>query len=204
MPRLSITASYNSAINQLNITGRYLAKSKSLSAEMQGFVAEMLMLRLFSILETCVRNVSIKVACGAPYKNGISSNPTIRCKSVNDAIEKFKNEGRGGKSIQNLHFTNVKQTNASIKHVINDREPFRVKLSRFGPMYEEMRCIRNHIAHRNQSTYSDYKDIVKRRYGANLKINTSSFLISNKRDGRVKIDEYIRTIRILVNEVTNG
>ena len=204
MPRLSITASYNSAINQLNITGRYLAKSKSLSAEMQGFVAEMLMLRLFSILETCVRDVSIKVACGTPYKNGINSNPTIRCKSVNDAIEKFKNEGRGGKPIQNLRFANVKQTSASIKHVINDREPFRVKLSSFGPMYEEMRCVRNHIAHRNQSTYSDYKDIVKRRYGANLKINTSSFLISTKRGGLARIDEYIRTIRVLINDVTNG
>lgn len=204
MSRLSITASYNSAINQLNITGRYLAKSKSLSAEMQGFVAEMLMLRLFSILETCVRDVSIKVACGTPYKNGINSNPTIKCKSINDAIEKFKNEGRGGKSIQNLHFTNVKQTNASIKYVINDSEPFRVKLSRFGPVYEEMRCVRNHIAHRTQSTYSAYKNIVKLRYGANLKINTSSFLISTKRGGLARIDEYIRTIRILINDVTNG
>ena len=204
MPRLSITASYNNAIKQLAITDRYLAKSKILSAEMQGFVAEILMLRLFSILETCIRDVSCKLACGIPYKNGASSNPIIRCKSVNDALEKFKNEGRGGTSLNYLHFANVKQTNNSIKYVINNREPFRVKLSSYGLIYEEMRCVRNHIAHRTQSTSNDYKKIVKQRYGANYNIKTSSFLISNKRDGRVKIDEYIRTIRILINEVTNG
>lgn len=203
MPRLSITASYNSAINQLNITGRYLAKSKSLSVEMQGFVAEMLMLRLFSILETCVRDVSIKVACGTPYKNGINSNPTIKCKSVNDAIEKFKKEGRR-KPLRYLQFANVSQTNDSIKYVINSTEPFRVKLSGYGPIYEEMRCVRNHIAHRTKSTYDDYRKIVKQRYGANLRIKPSSFLISTKRDGVVKIDDYIRTIRILINEITNG
>ncbi len=204
MPRLSITASYNNAINQLNITGRYLAKSKSLSAEMQGFVAEMLMLRLFSILETCVRDVAIKVACGTPYRNGINSTPTIRCKSVNDAIEKFKNEGRGGQPIQNLRFANVSQTNESIKYVINEREPFRVTLSKYGSIYEEMRCVRNHIAHRTKSTSINYKKIVKQRYGANYIIKTSSFLISSKRDGRVRIEDYIRTIRILINEITNG
>lgn len=203
MPRLSITASYNNAINQLNITGRYLAKSRCLSAEMQGFVAEMLLLRLFSILETCIRDVAIKVACGTPYRNGINSTPTIRCKSVNDAIEKFKNEGRE-KSIQNLHFANVSQTNESIKYVINEREPFRVTLSKYGSIYEEMRCVRNHIAHRTQSTSINYKKIVKQRYGANYIIKTSSFLISSKRDGRVRIDDYIRTIRILINEITNG
>lgn len=203
MPRLSITASYNNAINQLNITGRYLAKSRCLSAEMQGFVAEMLLLRLFSILETCIRDVAIKVACGTPYKNGINSTPTIRCKSVNDAIEKFKNEGRE-KSIQNLRFANVSQTNESIKYVINEREPFRVTLSKYGSIYEEMRCVRNHIAHRTQSTSINYKKIVKQRYGANYIIKTSSFLISSKRDGRVRIDDYIRTIRILINEITNG
>lgn len=203
MPRLSITASYNNAINQLNITGRYLAKSRCLSAEMQGFVAEILLLRLFSILETCIRDVAIKVACGTPYRNGINSTPTIRCKSVNDAIEKFKNEGRE-KSIQNLRFANVSQTNESIKYVINEREPFRVTLSKYGSIYEEMRCVRNHIAHRTQSTSINYKKIVKQRYGANYIIKTSSFLISSKRDGRVRIDDYIRTIRILINEITNG
>lgn len=203
MPRLSITASYNKAINQLDITGRYLVKSKSLSAEMQGFVAEMLMLRLFSILETCIHDVSIKIACGTPYRNGINSTPTIRCKSINDAIEKFKNEGRE-KSIQNLRFANVSQTNESIKYVINEREPFRVTLSKYGSIYEEMRCVRNHIAHRTQSTSINYKKIVKQRYGANYIIKTSSFLISSKRDGRVRIDDYIRTIKILINEITNG
>ncbi len=203
MSRLSITASYNSAINQLNITGRYLAKSKSLSAEMQGFVAEMLMLRLFSILETCIREVSSKLACGVSYRNGVDSHPTIKCKSVKDALEKFKNEGRGGKSHQ-LHFANVHQTNEAIQYIINDREPFRVKLSRYGSIYEEMRCVRNHIAHRTHSTSINYKKIVKQRYGANHRIKTSSFLISDKRDGRVRIDDYIRTIRILINEITNG
>ena len=70
MPRLSINASYKSAIDNLNVINRYLIKSKGLQSDMQGFVAEILMLRLFGILETCMLEVSIRIACGVPYRNG--------------------------------------------------------------------------------------------------------------------------------------
>lgn len=203
MPRLSINASYNNAINNLNVINRYLTKSKSLPFDMQGFVAELLMLRLFSVLETCVRDVSVRIACGVSYRDGTSSNPIVLCSNIDDAIEKFKTEGRANR-IKNLHFSNVSNTNEAIKNVIQSTEPLRLKLTRFGVAFEEMRKVRNHIAHRTSNTYNDYKSVIRSHYGAYLKIKPSSFLISTKREPRPVIDTYLQTAKIIIDEITKG
>ena len=189
MPRLSINASYKSAVDNLNVINRYLIKSKSLPSDMQGFVAEILMLRLFGILETCIREVSIRIACGVPYRNGIASHPIVLCTSKAEAIEKFHTEGRR-KRTSYLHFSNVSNISDAIKYVIDASEPLRSKLSHYGNEYEEMRKIRNHIAHHTQSTLSDYKQVIRTRYGANLKIKPEAFLISTKREPRALIETY--------------
>ena len=178
MPRLSINASYKSAVDNLNVINRYLIKSKSLPSDMQGFVAELLMLRLFGILETCMREVSIRIACGVPYRNGIASHPIVLCTNKAEAIEKFHTEGRSRRATY-LQFSNVRNI-------------------------EEMRKVRNHIAHHTQSTLSDYKQVIRTRYGANLKIKPGAFLISTKREPRALIETYYQTVKIIIDDVTTG
>ena len=203
MARPSILAAYNKSMSDLAIVERYLQKSKHLPPEMYGFVAEVLMLRIFSILESSVREISTRIACGVPYKNGVASTPMIKSTSIQDAINKFKCEGRRN-SLQNLKFTNVSGINYTIKYVIDSSEPFRVNLSKYGVQFEEMRKVRNHIAHRYKNTYTDYKDIIKSRYGAYIKLKPSVFLTSTKRQPRAIIDEYLITVRVIINDITDG
>lgn len=203
MPRLSINASYKSAIDKLNVINRYLIKSKGLQSDMQGFVAEVLMLRLFGILETCMLEVSIRIACGVPYRNGMASHPIVLCTSKAEAMEKFHTEGRPCR-INNLQFSNVHNISKTIKYVIDASEPLRIKLSRYGNEFEEMRKIRNHIAHHTQSTLSDYKQVIRTRYGANLKIKPGTFLISTKREPIALIETYFQTVKIIIDDVTKG
>lgn len=203
MARPSILATYDKSMSDLAIVGRYLQKSKHLPPEMYGFVAEMLMLRIFSILENCVREVAARVACGVSYRNGVVSSPIVKCTSIQDALNKFKSEGRR-KPLSNLKFTNVNNTNNSIKFVLDNSEPIRVKLSRYGVQFEEMRKVRNHIAHRHKNTYVDYKNVIIGRYGAFLKLKPSVFLTSTKRQPRAIIDEYLIVVRVIINDITNG
>lgn len=203
MGRPSILAIYKKSMSDLAIIGRYLQKSKSLPPEMHGFVSEMIMLRIFSVLESCVREVSARVACGVAYRNGIMATPIIKCTSIQDALNKFKSEGRS-KPLLSLKFTNVRHANESIKHIIDDSEPIRVKLSRYGVQFEEMRKVRNHIAHRYKSTHKDYKDVIIERYGAFLKLKPSVFLTSTKRQPRAIIDEYLITVRVIISDITTG
>ena len=170
---------------------------------MYGFVAEVLMLRMFSILENSVREVSIRVACGVPYKNGVVSTPIIKCSSIPDALNRFKSVGRR-KPLTNLNFSNVKHTNDSIKYIINSSEPIRVKLTHYGNEFEQMRIVRNHIAHRNESTYNHFKSVIINKYGAYLKLKPSVFLTSTKRQPRALIEEYLITIRVIINDITDG
>lgn len=203
MARPSIKATYNKSMSDLAVVGRYLQKSKNLPPDMYGFVAEILMLRVFSILEGCVRDVSARVACGASYRNGVISTPIIKCTSIQDALNRFKNEGRR-KPLSYLRFTNVNHTNESIKYIIDSSEPIRVKLSRYCAQFEEMRKVRNHIAHNYKNTYVDYKSVIIGRYGAHLKLKPSVFLTSTKRQTRAIIDEYIINVRVIINDITTG
>ena len=202
MARPSILATYNKSIRELLIVERYLLTSKNLPPEMYGFVAEILMLRIFSILESCIREVSVRVACGVSYKNGVMPAPTIRCSSIQDALNKFKSVGRS-RPLLYLKFTNVNHTNDSIKYIINNSEPLRVKLAHYGVQFEEMRRVRNHIAHRYKNTFAEYKTVIMNRYGANLKLKPSVFLTSTKRQPRAIIDEYLITVKVIIDDITN-
>lgn len=190
-------------MSDLTIVGRYLQKGKHLPPEMYGFVAEMLMLRIFSVLESCVREVSARVACGVSYKNGVTATPIMKCTSIQDAINRFKTEGRS-KPLCNLRFTNVSGTNSSIKNIIDSAEPFRVNLSKYGVQFEEMRIVRNHIAHRYKNTYLEYKNVITNRYGAYIKLKPSVFLTSTKRQPKAIIEEYLVTVKIIIDDITNG
>lgn len=203
MPRHSIDASYKNALNKLSIVERFLLKSRNLPPDLQGFIGEVLMLRMFSILEDFVRTVACKIACGARYRNGSPSNPITLCKSMDDAMNKFKTVGRKTAK-QNLHFTNVSNTNEAIKHVIGATEPFRAKLQRFGVEFDEMRVIRNHIAHSNNSTRKGYKMIIQRRYGASHRIKIGSFLVSTKRNPKAFIEQYLIDVRVIIKEISVG
>lgn len=205
MARPSIAAVYGTAMADLARINNFLQKSQSLpSATMQGFVAEVLMLRLFSLLEECVCGTACRVACGAAYRNGTMANPLRRCASLNDALNQFKTYNRGSRPLQHLKFTNVHHTNNGVKYVIPPNEPFLVHLNVYGVDFDEMRKLRNHIAHRNKSTYQDYKQIIMRRYGAYIKQSPGVYLVTTARSQRSKIEEYYIKTKVIIDNITKG
>lgn len=203
MPAPRIQTAYNKAIRDISIVENYRRKSLTLLPQFQGFVAEVLMLRLFSILEKAVLDISCRVACGSQYTNGISPTPVILANTLDDAINKFKNYNRT-KSLNHLQFSNVSYTNEAIKNVIPVTEPFRQNLSHYGVEFEEMRNVRNQIAHRTSSTYTKYKTVILRRYGAALKLKPSVFLISTTREHRPVIDQYVTIVKLMLIDMVKG
>lgn len=199
-PRIETT--YSSALSQITILENYRNCSLALESKFQHLIAEVIMLRLFSIIENCIRETAQKLACGSSYKNGINPIPIITCRSMSDACLKFQSYNRT-KPIS-LRWTKVQFVNNSIKKIIPPTEPFRIKLVPFNNSYDEMRKVRNHIAHRTSSTYVDYKAVIIQNFGGQLKIKTGAFLTSTKRLSRAKIDTYFSISRIMINDLTNG
>lgn len=203
MPAPHILTAYNNAIKDIGVVENYRNKSKSLQPQFQGFVAEILMLRLFGILEKAVNDISCRVACGSAYINGIVPTPTVTAVSLDDAITKFKTYNRP-RAINFLQFTNVSNTNYAIKEVIPATEPLRKNLSHYGNQFEEMRKVRNQIAHRTSDTYAKYKNVIVSRYGSALKLKTSVFLTSNSRERIPVFDQYVTTVKLMIADMVKG
>lgn len=203
MARPSITAVHSKAMANLSRINTFLQKGQSIPPSMRGFVAEILMLRLFSILEESVRETACRVACGVAYRNGTVATPIRRCANLTDAINQFKTYNRR-QVLQNLRFTNFSQTRKSVINIIPNGEPFLAKLGLHSVDFDEMRKVRNHIAHRYRNTYLDYKQIIIHRYGAYIKQTPGVFLISTTRSPRSKIEEYYIKIKVIINDITNG
>ncbi|WP_405399317.1 hypothetical protein [Maribacter sp. Asnod2-G09] len=198
----SIRVTYDRAINDIRILENYRRDSLSLEPKFQHFVAEVVLLRLFSIIEISLKETAMKLACQASYRNGTSPTLFINCKSTIDAENQFMNFNRAKPT--RLSWTNAKYIKDSIKKVIPHTEPYRTNLIIHSATFEEMRKVRNHVAHRARSTYTNYKLVVNTTFGANLNIQPGPFLTSIKRIPVAKIDYYIGAAKIILNDVTNG
>ena len=203
MPAPKIQTAYNSALRDIGVVENYRLKSLSLQPQFQGFIAEILMLRLFNILERAVFDISCRVACGAQYKNGVTPVPNVLARSLNDAVNQFKNYNRT-RSLNYIQFTNVGNTNEAIKNVIPATEPFRQNLTNYGNQFDEMRNVRNQIAHGTSSTYEKYRNVIVRRYGSALKLKTAVFLTSTTREHIPVLDQYVTIVKLMIDDLSKG
>lgn len=203
MPAPKIRTACNNALRDIGVVENYRLKSLSLQPQFQGFIAEILMLRLFNILEKAVTDIACRVACGAQYNNGVIPVPTVLACNLNDAVYQFKNYNRAS-PLAHIQFTSVRNTNDAIKEVIPVTEPFRQNLTNYGIQFEEMRNVRNQIAHGTSSTYKKYKNVIVRKYGSALRLKTSVFLTSTTRERIPVLDQYVTTVKLMVNDLSKG
>lgn len=202
MPLPSIAVTYNNTIRDIVILENYRRDSLNLEPKFQHFIAEIILLRLFSILENTLMETAQKIACQAPYRNGTVPTLMLICRSSIDANYQFANYNRT--KPQNTKWTMARFVNDTIKKVIPPTEPYRVNINNHALTINELRVVRNHIAHRTSSTLNEYKGIINTVFGAKLNIQPGAYLTSTKRLTSPKIDFYIRAVRIIVHDITNG
>lgn len=187
-------------INRLN---NYVALATNLEAKHQYFVAEVVMLRLFSILEGTLSEFSFKLGCGATYTNGsrprLVSGPYKSMQAVQSAM---KSVGRT-KAIE-LKWTKANFVENSVKHVLDTNDSFMRNVNAHGMLINEMRIIRNHIAHRNHSTSSQYRQLLNQKFGANPKLTVGAYLVSTRRNPRNMINSYLLSTPILLRTFIQG
>lgn len=201
IPSISITLS--NATKQISRLQGYKLSSESLEAKYQHFIAEMIMLRLFSIFEDSVAEIAYKLAAGAVYTNGSLPMLAIRAGRIIDSRGLFLNHGRV-KPVQYLKWTKASYISDSVKYVIPTTEKFLVNASLNGSKIDEMRKVRNAVAHNTVSARSDYKIVVRATYGANVNIPVGAFLVSERRSPVCKINNYISSVRAILTAMASG
>lgn len=202
MPSPSLQVTLDKAFREIQILANYRTSSLTLEPKFQHFVAEVILLRLFSIVENSIKETALKLSCQARYRNGVIPALYIVCRSLIDAENQFINHNRP-KPVR-LKWTKANFVNDCVKKVIPRTESFRVQVSNHGAFLNEMRVVRNHIAHRTTSTNREYKSVIRHVFGAQLRIQPGAFLTSTKRIPNAKIDVYLAASRILINDITGG
>lgn len=203
MPRVSVITSLNKSVNDIAILSNYNLESKAMDAKYQYMISEVIMLRLFSTLETTISEVAFKLACGALYRNGNSPLVITQCRSIQDAHSAMLNYNRQ-RPLQYHRWTKASFVRKSIENVLDLSDSFFVNVQNHGTLIDEMRIVRNHIAHRSSSTRTEYNQLLSRTFGGNPRLNVGPFLTSTSRNPLANIDRYILSTRIIINDITNG
>jgi len=201
IPKLQITIrNSHRAIDKLSLFRR---ESENLEAKYQHFIAEMIMLRLFSIFEDSVAEIAYKLASGAVYANG--GHPALASQAVSmvGARGLFLSHGRI-KPVQNLKWTKSKYIQESVQHVISTADPFISSAQRNGNIIDEMRKVRNVLAHNTTSARTEYKKVIRQAYGANVHIVPGAFLSSTRRTTVCNLDRYLLSAKIVLVDMVSG
>jgi hypothetical protein len=182
----------------LNLSGTL----SSLPPMHQKLVAEIVLLRLFSLFENLIASVMLKLACGATYVDG--SNPTllVRARFSQNALTLFKT--LGWKKQRQLQWSTATEIKKNIKYVIDPSDNAVTIVDRNGVLIDELRRVRNRIAHNNVQSRMQYRNVVRIHYGAFMNHITPGMLLLTPRIRPPLLEQYIRQERILVKDIVKA
>lgn len=200
-PRVDVTVRDTTAdIERLEA---FRTNSQSLAPAHQYLIAELIMLRLFSIVESAIENIACKLVAGAPYLNGTLPTRLYHAKSMNGAKDAMLTHGRARRR-NHLRWTSVRDIRDSTSQVLTSTDAFIVYAQAHGNILSEMRKVRNFLAHRSPQARQGYREVVRIVYGANSRVRIEAFLTSRQRHPVAKVDEYLTTAKVMISDLARG
>lgn len=197
-----LAADYSVLSNEADKLIELLDNINSLQPRYQILVAEILLLRLFDSLVETIRSITIKIMCGALYVDGSQPVLQIQSRSRAIAINNMTNHRR--RKPRHLQWSRVKEIKENVKYVIDPNEHFLNVLNVHVLFLEEIRWIRNRIAHNNAATRKNYRQAVLRYYGAYVNSVRPGILLLSPRQRPVLLRQYLMKSQILVETLIKG
>ena len=174
---------------------------ESLSAHHQKLVAEIALLRLFSLFENLVASTCAKVASGAKYLDGTA--PFLRvsaARSRQNALALFRTHGRSNPRSQ-LRWTKASEIKKNVRFVIDCTDNMVRVIDQNGSLIDEIRRVRNRVAHNNSRSRENYRQVVRKHYGAYLNHVTPGMLLLAPRISPCLLVQYISKTRIVAKDI---
>lgn len=177
----------------------------SLDPRYQKTVAELVMIRLFSMLEEHFQSITLKVLCGALYLDNTAPTITVRCRSMRVASTQIANYGRSTPlQAYKIKWNQAVEIRNNVRYMLPATENLITVFDRHATLIDDMRRVRNHIAHNNVDTARKYKLVVQRHYGAFASSITPSVLLISNRRNPILIKQYLIASRIIIKELVRG
>ena len=202
MPAPQVVVTVRDSTTDIERLETFRTDSQSLAPKHQYLIAELIVLRLFSIIESAIEEVACKLVAGATYLNGTHPARLFTANSMDGARSAMLTHGQSRRKSY-LRWTSAKDIRDSTSKVLKSTDPFLANARAHGNILSEMRKVRNFLAHRSPKARQDFREVVRVVYGANSRVKISAFLTS-PRHPIAKVDEYLATAKIMISDLAKG
>jgi len=177
-----------------------LASINPMASLHRKLIAEVVHLRLAILVENHMKIVISKLCCGTCYLDGSTPSLLVQQRSAAAAVNAMKTLNRT-KAI-NVSWNDGPSIRTGVEHIVDPTDHCVTVLRNFGSHFTEMRYIRNHIAHRNEGSRSNFRKLVRTYYGANVPgISSGLLLLSPTVSVPPLIEVHIRKSRTLIKDL---
>ncbi len=163
------------------------------------YVAELIIIRVFSLFESIVEDAACRMICGASYYDGTHAalqraRPCRGFEQARLAMRTFnrqipRNELRWGRASDIAD---------NLEMLFPRTEHFIATLLGHGIFVSDLRKVRNHIAHGNQGTHRAFQDVVANRYGVRIPGVTPATLLLSPRFRPILVEQYCLQTRAVL------
>ena len=156
------------------------------------YVAELIVVRMFSLFEAVVEDSACRLVCGAPYCDGsvpalLRTRPCRGLDQARDAIRTFNRT-----SPRFVRWNRANEIVSNLEKLFPPSEHFVVTMVGHSGFLDDLRKVRNHIAHGNEGTHRHFQNVVAARYGAKVPGLTPGRMLLSSRFKPLLLEQYCR------------
>lgn len=177
-----------------------IADAASLTAEHQRLLGELVVIRLFSLTAWLLEATAARLLSGVPYLDGTKPTLLYPSRNVAASLANMKKHGRK-KPLPYLKWNSPTDIVNNVKFLLDPNDHFLTALGVHAAFIEEMRHVRNHIAHNTSSTGTHFRAIVKAYYGAYVNSVTPGVLLVSTRHNPRIINQYLTKSTVAVSDL---
>ena len=167
-------------------------------------VAEIIMIRLVLLAENTISSICMKLLSGADYLDGRRPKRMVAASSKAKAEALMKQFGRT-KPTGHLSWLRSREIRRNLKYTLEPTDPLLAVVLNYGALLTDMTYVRNHIAHKSESSRRHFRDVVRKYYGGLKRGVTPGVLLLTEAFGKpVLVTKYIAYYRVLIRELVRG
>lgn len=167
-------------------------------------VAEISLVRLFLLFENTLASVAAKLLMGADYIDGSPPRRLITARSRGHASDLMKAHGRPT-PLRGLGWTQSSDIRDNLAHTLDALDPFFTVIANNGALFTDMRYVRNHVVHSNETTLKNFRKVVRKHYGG-LKqgVSPGLLLLTDRIGRRPLLVTYIMATRVMFKDLVRA
>jgi hypothetical protein len=172
----------------------------SLDVQHQKLMAELLLLRVFSVYEEAMAEIFHRIIAGHSYCDGTLPVLLHQETSIQKAESAVLNFNRR-KPLRYSKWTTDNDIHKNCCKLIDATDHSLNYCNQYFSGIDEIRFVRNHIAHGTRSTRKNYRNVVNLHYGAYRNAVTPGTLLITSRFSPPLLNQYALRCRVFIRDL---